>query len=230
VKAAGEESDQLDFLYWGDVHFLISATHQLSEALDGLPGGPKLPKRLNDRIHRVRHAAEHWRDDDERNGSWRTLIRKHAPGADLLSLDELEEVLNRVRDELLEVYPAKLKLLEVYHGMPQQVEADATGRAVAHAWQEMLELHDGQWELIDREQFRARVRELLELNCENPRTVPDLGSRNPMYPAEQRSCSLAVPGPPWGHQLRQAGITMRPGGPPLIPSPRSRSRSFETKG
>jgi hypothetical protein len=43
VRAAGEESDQLDFLYWGDVHFLISATHQMSEALDGLPGGPKLP-------------------------------------------------------------------------------------------------------------------------------------------------------------------------------------------
>ena len=35
VKAAGEESDQLDFLYWGDVHFLISATHHMSEALDG---------------------------------------------------------------------------------------------------------------------------------------------------------------------------------------------------
>jgi hypothetical protein len=84
-------------------------------------------------------------------------------------------VLTRVRDELLEVYPAKPKLLEVYHGMPQLIEADATGRAVAHAWQEMLELHDGQWELIDREQFRARVRELLELNRETPRTVLDPG-------------------------------------------------------
>ena len=44
VKAAGEESDQLDFLYWGDVHFLISATHQMSEALDGLPGRPEIAK------------------------------------------------------------------------------------------------------------------------------------------------------------------------------------------
>jgi hypothetical protein len=44
VKAASEESDQLDFLYWGDVHFLISATHQMSEALDGLPGRPEIAK------------------------------------------------------------------------------------------------------------------------------------------------------------------------------------------
>jgi hypothetical protein len=175
VKAAGEESDQLDFLYWGDVHFLISATHHMSESLDGLPGAPKLAKRLKDQIHLMRHALERWSDDDERMGGWKRLVLKHASGADLLSLDELEQVLTRVRDELLEVYPAKPKLLEVYHGMPQLVEADATGRAVAHAWQEMLELHDGQWELIDREQFRARVRELLELNRENPRTVPDPG-------------------------------------------------------
>jgi hypothetical protein len=59
--------------------------------------------------------------------------------------------------------------------MPQLIESDATGRAVARAWQEMLELQDGRWELIDREQFRARVRELLELNREAPRTVPDPG-------------------------------------------------------
>jgi hypothetical protein len=84
-------------------------------------------------------------------------------------------VLTRVRDVLLEAYPAKPKLLEVYHGMPQLIESDATGRAVARAWQEMLELQDGRWELIDREQFRARVRELLELNREAPRTVPDPG-------------------------------------------------------
>jgi hypothetical protein len=58
--------------------------------------------------------------------------------------------------------PAKLKLLEVYHGMPQLVEADATGRAVLRAWQEMLEL--------------------LELNCENPRTVPDPGQSKPDVP------------------------------------------------
>jgi hypothetical protein len=30
----------------------------------------------------------------------------------------------------------------------------------------MLELHNGRWELIDREQFRARVAQLLELNRE----------------------------------------------------------------
>jgi hypothetical protein len=125
--AAGEESDQLDFLYWGDVHFLISATHQMSEALDGLPGGPKLPKRLKDQIHLMRHTVEHWSDDDERKGSWRTLVLKHAPGPAVLSLDELEQVLTRVRDVLLEVYPAKPKLLEVYHGMPQLIESDATG-------------------------------------------------------------------------------------------------------
>jgi hypothetical protein len=175
VRAAGEESDQLDFLYWGDVHFLISATHQMSKSLDGLPGGPKLPKRLKDQIHLMRHTLEHWSGDDEPMGSWKRLVLKHAPGAGLFSLDELEQVLTRVRDELLEVYPAKPKLLEVYHGKPQLIEADATGRAVAHAWQEMLELHDGQWELIDREQFRARVREPLELNSKTPRTVPDPG-------------------------------------------------------
>ena len=175
VKAAGEESDQLDFLYWGDIHFLISATHHMSESLDRLPGGPRLPKRLKDQIHLMRHTLAHWSDDDERKGSWRKLVLKRAQGADPLSLDELEQVLTRVRDELLEVYPAKPKLLEVYHGMPQLIEADATGRAVAHAWQEMLELHDGQWELIDREHFRARVRELLELNRETPRTVADPG-------------------------------------------------------
>jgi hypothetical protein len=175
VRAAGEESDQLDFLYWGDVHFLISATHQMSKSLHGLPGGPKLPKRLKDQIHLMRHTLEHWSGDDERMGSWKTLVLKHAPGADLFSLDELEQVLTRVRDELLEVYPAKPKLLEVYHGKPQLIEADAAGRAVAHAWQEMLELHGGQWELIDREQFRARVRELLELNRKTPSTVADPG-------------------------------------------------------
>jgi hypothetical protein len=168
VKAAGKESDQLDFLYWGDVHFLISATHHMSEALDGLPSGPKLPKRLKDQMRLMRNALEHWSDDDELKGNWKTLVLEHPPSRDLLSLDELEQVLTRVRDELLEVYPAKPKFLEVYRGMPQLIEADATGRAVARAWQEMLELHNGRWELIDREQFRARVRQLLELNREAP--------------------------------------------------------------
>jgi hypothetical protein len=63
----------------------------------------------------------------------------------------------------------------VYHGRPQLIEADARGRAVLRAWQEMLELHNGRWELIDRELFRARVRELLELDREAPRTVPESG-------------------------------------------------------
>lgn len=175
VKAAGEESDQLDFLYWGDVHFLISATHHMSEALDGLPSGPRLPNRLKNQIHLMRHTLEHWSDDDEGKDSWKTLVLKHTTGPDLLSLDELEQVLTRVRDELLEVYPVRPKLLEVYHGKPQLIEADAKGRAVARAWQEMLELHDGRWELIDREQFRARVRELLELNREALTTVLDPG-------------------------------------------------------
>jgi hypothetical protein len=168
VRAAGEESDQLDFLYWGDARFLISATHHMSEALDELPSGPKLPKRLKDQIRLMRHTLEHWNDDDEGKGGWKTLVLKHPQGPDLISLDELEEVLTRVRDELLEVYPAKPKLPEVYPGMPQLIEADATGRAVLHAWQEMLELHNGQRELIDRELFRARVRELLELYGEAP--------------------------------------------------------------
>jgi hypothetical protein len=172
VKAAGEESDQLDFLYWGDVRFLISATHHMSEALDGLPSGPKLPIRFKDQIRLMRDTLEHWSDDDEGKGGWKALVLKHAAGADLLSLDELEQVLTRVRDELLEVYPAKPKLLEVYHGMPQLIEADARGRAVLDAWQEMLELHDGRWELIDRELFRARVRELLELYREAPIDQP----------------------------------------------------------
>jgi hypothetical protein len=46
----------------------------------------------------------------------------------------------------------------------------------------------------------------------------------------QIGAELGVPWTAVGHQLRQAGITMRRGGPPLIPRPRSRSRSFETKG
>jgi len=77
-------------------------------------------------------------------------------------------VLIGVRDALLEVYPAKPELPEVYHGRPQLIEADARGRAVLRAWQEVLELHNGRWELIDRELFRARVRELLELDREAP--------------------------------------------------------------
>jgi hypothetical protein len=127
VEAAGEESEQPDFLYWGDARFLISATHHMSEALDGLPCGPELPIRLKDQIRLMRHTLEHWSDDDEGKGGWKSLVLKHAPGPDQLSLDELEQVLTRVRDELLEVYPAKPELPEVYHGMPQLIEADARG-------------------------------------------------------------------------------------------------------
>ena len=144
----------------------------MSEALDGLPSGPKLPERLKDQIRLMRHTLEHWSDDDEAKGGWKTLVLNHAPGIDLLSLGELEPVLTRVRDELLEVHPATPKLLEVYHGMPQLIEADAKGRAVLRAWHEMLELHDGRWELIDRELFQARVRELLELHRETPIDQP----------------------------------------------------------
>jgi hypothetical protein len=168
VRAVGEESDQLDFLYWGDVRYLISATHQMSKALDGLPGGPTVPRRLKDQIRLMRHTLKRWSDDAEGGGGWKTLVLKQPPGSDLLSLEELEQVLIAVRDELLEVSPAKPELPGVYHGMPQLIEADARGRAVLRAWQEMLELHNGRWELIDRELFRARVRELLELNREAP--------------------------------------------------------------
>jgi len=168
VKAVGEESDQLDFLYWGDACYLISATQQMSKALDGLPGGPTLPKRVKDQIRLMRHTLQRCNDDDEGGGGWKTLVLTHPPGSDLLSLEELEQVLIGVRDALLEVYPAKPELPEVYHGRPQLIEADARGRAVLRAWQEMLELHNGRWELIDRELFRARVRELLDLDREAP--------------------------------------------------------------
>ena len=183
VKVVGEESDELDFLYWGDVHFLTSATHHLSEALDTLPSGPKLPKRLKDQIPPLRHMLEHWSGDDERKGSWKSLVLKQSPDRGMLSLDELEQALTSVRDELLEIYPVKPKWLDVYHGRPQLIEADATGRAVLRVWQEMLELHHGRWELIDREQFRARVRELLEQNREAEAPIVgdrDAGGRPPM--------------------------------------------------
>ena len=45
----------------------------------------------------------------------------------MLSLAELEQALTWVRDELLEIYPVKLKWLEVYQGRRQLIEADATG-------------------------------------------------------------------------------------------------------
>jgi len=166
VKVVGEESDELDYLYWGDVRFLISATHHMSEALDGLPSGPKLPQRLKDQMPQLRHMLEHWGGDDEGKGGWKSLVTKYPAGRDLISLDELEQVLIRVRGELLEVYPVKAKWLEVYHGRPQLIEADVRGRAVLRAWLEMLERHEGRSELIDREQFRARVAQLLELNRE----------------------------------------------------------------
>ena len=176
VKVVGEESNELDFLYWGDVRFLISATHHMSEALDGLAGGPELPQRLKDQMPLLRHMLEHWGgDDDEGKGGWKSLVTKFPPGRDLISLDELEQVLTRVRGELLEVYPVEANWLEVYHGRPQLIEADARGRAVLRAWQEMLERHGGRSELIDREQFRARIRELLELNREALTTVLDPG-------------------------------------------------------
>jgi hypothetical protein len=80
-EAAGREHSQLEFLYWGDAHFLISATHHMNEALKGLSIGPKLPKRLRDQITGMRHLIEHWDDEEERRGTWKTLAEKHGKHA-----------------------------------------------------------------------------------------------------------------------------------------------------
>ena len=40
ARTAGREHAQLEFLYWGDAHFLISATHHMNKALERLSGGP----------------------------------------------------------------------------------------------------------------------------------------------------------------------------------------------
>jgi hypothetical protein len=174
VRAAGEDSDQLDFLDWGDVHFLISATHQTSVALDRLPGGPKLPKRLKDHIHLMRHTVEHWSDHDCKS-SWRTLVLKHAPGSNLLSLDELEQALTRVRDALLEAFPAKPKLLKV---VPLHTAADGVGRHGAGGIARLAGDAQAARRAVgaDRpEAVSSAWSRLLELNREAPRTVPEPG-------------------------------------------------------
>lgn len=88
-------------------------------------------------------------------------------GPDGISLKELEQALARVRDELLEVYN------------PEDYEAVTMAdvkRAVARARDEMLLLHDGNPELIDREQLQARVLELIDLYSKAPIAVhPDTG-------------------------------------------------------
>jgi hypothetical protein len=119
-EAAGREHSQLEFLYWGDAHFLISATHHMNEALKGLSIGPKLPKRLRDQIMRMRQLLEHWDEEEERRGTWKTLAEKHGKhaspwvavgddtdlriGPDFFSLRELEQALVGARDELLPRY------------------------------------------------------------------------------------------------------------------------------
>ena len=123
ARAAGREDSQLEFLYWGDAHFLISATHHMNEALEGLSSGTKLPKRLREQIAIMRHLLEHWDDEEARKGRWKTLAKvhgKHASpwvvvgdgtdlriGPDFFSLQELDQALASVRDELLPQYTEK---------------------------------------------------------------------------------------------------------------------------
>jgi hypothetical protein len=164
----GQEADRLDFLYWGDAHFLMAATHHMNEALERLPSGLKLPKRLRDQIALMRHTTEHWDDQSARTGRWRTLADEHGEhatpwlvvgtdydieiGPDQISLDGLERLLELIRDEPLEIYP----------GMPRAIQSDAADRAVAAIWEEQLALNNGEQRLIDREQMRARIDQLVE--------------------------------------------------------------------
>jgi hypothetical protein len=120
ARAAQREYSQLEFMYWGDAHFPSSATYQMNEALKKLSGGPRLPARLRRQIDMMRHLLEHWWDEEERKGVWKTLAKnrgKHASpwvavgdgtdlrvGPDFISLRELEQALADVRDELLPQY------------------------------------------------------------------------------------------------------------------------------
>ncbi|HET9566705.1 MAG TPA: hypothetical protein VFP27_19875, partial [Mycobacterium sp.] len=146
---AGQEADRLDFLYWGDAHFLMAATHHMNEALERLPSGQKLPKRLRAEIAVMRHTIEHWDDQSARTGRWQTLADEHGEhatpwlvvgmdndieiGPAHISLDGLERLLEPIRDELLEIYP----------GMPRAIQSDAVDRAVAGIWAEQLGLNNG---------------------------------------------------------------------------------------
>ena len=73
-------------------------------------------------------------------------------GPDHISRDGLELLLAHIRDQLLEIYP----------GMPRAIQREAADRAIARVWEEQLELNNGQQELIDRAQMRARIDELVE--------------------------------------------------------------------
>jgi hypothetical protein len=159
ATAAGRVHSQLEFLYWGDAHFLISATHHMNEALDGLSSGPKLPKRLREQIAMMRHLLEHWDDEEARKGRWKTLAKMHGKhaspwvavgdgtdlriGSDFFSLQELEQALAGVRDELLSQYTEE----------PEE----RIGR------EEVLGLLDGLIQQYAKEPRQAPVLKLMEL-------------------------------------------------------------------
>jgi hypothetical protein len=120
ARAAGREHSQFEFLYWGDAHFLISATYHMNNALERLSSGPELPKRLRNQIPSMRHLLEHWWQEKESAGSWKGLAEKHGKsaspwvavgddtdlriGPDFFSLQELEQALADARDGLLQQY------------------------------------------------------------------------------------------------------------------------------
>ena len=66
ARAAGTDIWRLEFLYWGDGHFLISATYHMNKALDRLSSGTELPKRLRNQIRLMRHLLEHWNEEEDR--------------------------------------------------------------------------------------------------------------------------------------------------------------------
>jgi hypothetical protein len=162
AKAAGIERHRLDFLFWGDYHFLISATHHMNEALKGLSSGPKMPKRLRFQIEVMRHTLEHWDDapwagQQQLKGRWKTLAEMHGEsatpsivagggdiddlliGPDRISLQELEQELGRVRDELLEVYN------------PEDYDGSDSGQLLALLRDRLLEEYgESRRELVDK--------------------------------------------------------------------------------
>jgi hypothetical protein len=81
---AGWESSRLRFLFWGDVHFLITATYQMNKALEGMPSGPSLPQPLDKHVGELRHMVEHWEDTqkgDLGKGAWEGMAVRHGPVA-----------------------------------------------------------------------------------------------------------------------------------------------------
>jgi hypothetical protein len=186
VRAAGKEQWELGFLYWGDAHFLVSAVRHMNEALKGLSNGPRMPKRLRDQIELMRHTLEHWDGQDERKGRWKTLAEKHGPhaspwvafpdqagddadlwiGPDLISVEELEQELARVRDELLDVYnPEDYEGLDVEQVLAlyrekfhERYPLKSEGRAIADR---LLELIAQEPELLDDpRQVQARMQQV----------------------------------------------------------------------